>query len=424
MATPTRLFSILFCIAMLATACEKEEVDNSDKNYPIQLTVSKPERNIELAWTKTNISSFESYIVVRSTDPIPDSQTPPSGTIATITDQGENTFSDVGFPFVEKLYYKVFVKVGDRFLFSPTVEMTTDVKLLDLVPTFTLADPANDVVYLMDVNQGQLHRYNYALEEITHTLSLSNVFNMRMAVGDNGEGNELYLNRNNDTKVEVYDAATLSLKTSFNVNGSVFSIASGNNGYIYVATDNWNKNFAVYKRSTKQLVSGASFISATSDRLLMPLPGTETVIDVNSFELHSYQVNSIGNIGEHKASSVINNFFGTNGAIAVSPDGNFFAPLPDGVTYNRDLEVVGSIINNNFNFFNRYVFMPSGDRFLAFPSSPFELWEFEFPTFSRTNTIPLNYSVNNAFEDDGKLVLVGIVFLGFQNKTVVDVLDI
>lgn len=425
MATPTRFFALLLCFSFLASACQKEEIDNSDKNYPIQLTATIPSRNVELTWTKTNIASFEGYVVVRSTEPIPDTETPPTGAIATISDQDINSFSDSSFPFVEKIYYKVFVKAAGRFLISPTVELVTNINLLNLAASFAQPDPENNVVFLTDLNKSQLYRYNYLTDEFTDSLTLSSLFTIKTALGDNGEGLELYISYNNDSRIYVYDAATLDFKTSIIMNGSVISFASGNNGFIYVATDNFNANFAVYKRSNKTLVGSANYSFGSFDRVLTVLPGNGLVIDAANSKLDAYTINqSTGAVTNHKEAFVQNNFFGSNGKITTSADGSAFMPFPDGVIYNKDLAATNSLPNPNFTFFSDFAFSEESDKLWAFPNSPFEMREFAYPSLDGPTTKPLNYSVVRAFPDGDQLILVGLVFNQFTTQTIVDRLPI
>ena len=86
---------ILLCI-LIFNACEKIEIDNTDQNYPIELTLENSSNSSnQLSWTKTNISTFEAYIVVRSSTADIANLTEPnlistSNIVATIEDPEEN----------------------------------------------------------------------------------------------------------------------------------------------------------------------------------------------------------------------------------------------------------------------------------------------------------------------------------------------
>ena len=124
-----QLFLILTPLLLLFASCEKEVIDNTDKKFPIEISVNNKGSLSELTWTRANVSSFVEYIIVRSTDSIP-SGLPPASTpiVARIDDFEEITFVDSSTPFVEELYYKVYVDIGERFLESPSLKV--DQKIL------------------------------------------------------------------------------------------------------------------------------------------------------------------------------------------------------------------------------------------------------------------------------------------------------
>ncbi len=416
------LFAGVSLFIATLTSCKKEKIDDTDQGFPIQLTAEKPGRNIVLNWTETKVSNFEHYSIVRSPNPIPDSPTPQTGSIATIDDYKTATFEDASFPLSEFVYYKVYAKIGDHFLFSPTVKITNNVQLLDLIANRTVFDTDNHFAYLFDGNKNSLFKYDYVAEKIVDTLHMPGVFDVRLAVGNHGDGNELYIAKNNEFDIDIYNADNLAYKTNIVVNGFVYSIASGNNDLLYVSSDNWSNNFAVYKRSTKQLKDGDSTFGGGGDTVLKVLSGDGLeVVSVGFSVIQKFKVSAQGIISDMQYTGLSGGFFGFIQSIAASDDGQFFIPEVIGSIFNNELELQGSLSGNSFIAFSDFAFSAGGDKIWAVQSNPGEIQEFSFPDISLTKRTPLNYQPFQAVRDGGDLIIVGFGTDGVSfTKTIVD----
>ncbi|MCU0349112.1 MAG: hypothetical protein MUC59_19390, partial [Saprospiraceae bacterium] len=214
--------SAFFCLLLLLatfSSCKKEDIDNGDQGFPLTLTAEKPDRNVLLTWTATKNSDFEAYVVVRSLSPTIDDEAPASGVIETIEDYNTNIFVDKTVPFVEDVYYKVFAKIGGRFLASPTIHVRNDVKLLDMVINRSVFDKENDLAYFFDSAKNSVFKYNYSVGKVVDTLELPGAFDVRMAIGNHGNGNELYIYRSGNFSLDIYNADNLNFITSISTNG-------------------------------------------------------------------------------------------------------------------------------------------------------------------------------------------------------------
>lgn len=408
---PVLLFALVF------SACEKEEIDNSDQDYPIELSLSKPDRNIILEWTKTNISNFDGYFLVRSTEPIADAPEP-IAPFATVDDFEENIFEDASFPLAERVYYKVYVKVGERFLFSPTVSIDFDVNLLDFRATKVVHSSEDNVLFMFDNSLRTIYRYDYELGEITHEFNQPNNFNYVMAVGDAGQGTELFLAANNSATVKIYDADDFTWKESFTHGGFVSSIDVKDDA-IAISTDNFSQPLVILRRSPIGVIDDVDG-AVGFDRRIKFLPGNDREMVDASFEQVLYY-----RFDENWALQEINsaNFFSNPLVeIVVSPDGEHFIHSLEGFVMNKNLDIVGTVPVVNFSFFQDYIFSEEGDELFAFQVFPGQVQQFSFPDLELEETLDLNYQLVRAFQaNDGRMVIVGLVQVGFEVKTIVDV---
>ncbi|MBK8563169.1 MAG: hypothetical protein IPN76_07415 [Saprospiraceae bacterium] len=422
------LFPVLglaICLCCLQS-CKKESIDNGDNGYPIQLTSEQDGRNVILKWTATKTADFQQYIVVRSSSPIPDDPTPTAQNIANLDDYKTSSFVDKFVPLSESVYYKVYVKMGDRFLFSPTVEVESDIKLLHIQPNRVLYDTEHHRVFLFDGNRNKLYRYNYETEKLEDSLFFSNTFDLRMALGNHGSGDELYLAPNNGSSdIKIYNPDNFDAITSINVGSFVYSIASGNNGFLYVSADNWQRSFSVYKRSTKQFVSGDSSFSGFGDSSVKVLSSDGfSVIQTASNQIIRHEINAQGQITDNNFTFIQTSFFGVLPNIVSSDDYQFFCFDIAGNVLNSDLDMVGTLSSAEFLFFNDVAFAADNSRVFGITNAG-EFVEIGLSSFNVDKRASLGYSPLRIDRDGDKLLVVGLVFdnFGFA-KTIVDELDI
>jgi hypothetical protein len=406
-------------------SCKKESIDNGDNGYPIQLSFETDGRNVVLKWTETKTSNFELYILVRSTTPITDDPTPVAQPIANLDDYKATNFKDKFVPISESIFYKVYAKMGDRFLFSPTVEVKNDVKLLNIQPNRVLYDTANDRVFLFDGNRGKLYRYNYQTEEIEDSLFFANTFDLRMALGNHGSGDELYVATNGSNNLRIYNPDNFESITTINVGSFTFSIASGNNGFLYLATDNWQRSFAVYNRSTKQFVSGDSAFGGFGDNNIKVLSSDGLKVVQTAFnQVILYDLNTEGEIVGNQFATLSGNFFSALPNIASSDDHQFFCYDVAGNILNNDLDLVSTLSGAEFLFFSDLAFSADNSRVFGITNTG-EFTEVEIASTNIEKRFQLGYSPIRIDRDGDNLLVVGFILDNFGSaKTIVDKLDI
>ena len=243
-------FTILFfCLFFsLFLACSKENVNNNDGGFPLQLTATQEGRNIKLNWTQTKVSTFEEYVVVRSTEPIPIDfiPTPFSQLVIKRLDEfEENEFTDNNPLLAERIYYKVFVDIGDRFLQSEERVVEYEVTILGGIPGKVAFNAATNMLYILNQETAEVLAYNYVTNESMGKVAAGTSF-IDFQPGNNGSGEELYL-VNSSNSVKIYDAFSMELKRTISPGSSLFmrEVATNSNGQIYIYVDNFPNNVTV-----------------------------------------------------------------------------------------------------------------------------------------------------------------------------------
>lgn len=354
----TLAFTLL--VMLLLVSCEKEEIDNSDKNFPIQLSIEAIGQLNMLSWTTTNISTFEEYILVKSIDSIPANLAPLASQVITrIDDFEETSFTDAAISFSENFYYKVYVDIGGRFLESPTLKVTQKILSYDFIADRILYDAASDVFFLYSFADQHLSRYDVAENRITHTIDNIPTFR-NFVLGTNGSNRELYVSSQSNGLISIYNTEDLSLISEFSVGREVYGLATNDRGLLFCSTDFINDPFRVYRRSDFLLVGSANLPQFSTDRRLVMLdPANNEVIEATPSDLYYYRFAEDGKLLESRANTQVNGVL--LNSIRVSPDGSQFIPYRDGQVYNGDLGL--DIFTGNFgNDVSDYLFSPNGSR--------------------------------------------------------------
>ena len=165
------LLSTLFVFVL---SCQKEEINNNDNAFPINLTGNQIGRAVQLNWDETKVSSFEEYIVVRSDQPIPaDFEPTPFSNlvVANIDEFEENSFRDDSPLLAEVIYYQIYADVGDRFLKSNEIVIEYEITLLNIAPSVVEFNPDSDQLFIFDASTREIMSYNYKSKEVTGTNS-------------------------------------------------------------------------------------------------------------------------------------------------------------------------------------------------------------------------------------------------------------
>ncbi len=355
---PSVVLLLLFCYS-----CEKEVVDNTDKNFPIELRSETVGSIAKLVWTETNISTFNEYIIVRSLDSIPSSLLPASNFIVgRIDDFEENSFVDNSAAFENEIHYKVYVDIGDRFLESPSIKVTQNILSFNFVAEKILYDDKQDVFFLAELSQGRVSRFDVASNEITHVIS--GISNFRdFMLGDNEGTRELYISSQSNGLISIYNATNLEDIDAFSVGREVYAMANNSRGLLFLSTDFSVDQLRIFGRSDfLQRGSINSSISTSERRLAMMNEATNELIEATSFELMYYKIAEDGSVIEVRENRSANGTLLNK--IAISPDKEGFIPYRVGTVFdtNLDFKFTTNVFSSSVSSF---AFNTGGDKLVA-----------------------------------------------------------
>ena len=422
MSKMNRSHALIFAASILMLgACNDLSIEPTPFNYPIQLTLSQKQYAVEVSWDKSTVSSFEEYFILRSTDSIPDLDKPEVSGLITIADRIDDrdihTFTDTQFPIATTMFYKVYVKIGERFLMSPTRRIDLSLQLIDLRADVFGIDQAKNEMIAFDRGRGLLFTYNYETEEITGQEPHS--FNFpKIIVGTYNGADEIYINDRN-VIITVINRETLKLKTSFSVTYNVLDFTY-DEGRFYIARNGPSQgSLAVYRRSSgTQATSLTNVINFVRNVHFTGSPPNEKIYDLSFNQAARYSVSG-NSISLDKFISPI--VPGSQVLSVMRPDFTEMVLTNAGQIVDANLENVVTLEGGN-NFYQWFAYSQDGATLFG---AGFEVNQSVVRSYDANDNyalierFPLNFNPTGIFSDGGNVYAIGVVFLNGIARTII-----
>ena len=120
--------TILLLTSAVYFSCRKPiAIDDTDQGFPIQLNGAIDGDSVRLNWDSKRVTNFQRVIVLSSETPIPVGFAPLSGLKIefSATDFDINSFAKSIPLFQDKIFFKVYIQIDNRFIESNLLEITS-----------------------------------------------------------------------------------------------------------------------------------------------------------------------------------------------------------------------------------------------------------------------------------------------------------
>ncbi len=371
----TILAFIAICILVSQTSCKKEN-DTFDA-FPISIKSVDTLGGTKISWTKLESSDFLEYVLVRSSK---DSITSfnelnninGAFIIGRISNAKTSDFIDFSTnSFVNKLYYKVFVRLKNRILSSNNHVYNSDLSFLNIpVPSEIIQDEYNpNLVYFISSNTGQLLLYDLSKDSIlarsAPTFSSSRTF----FASNKGDNPEIIQINSGNRRMSFLDAKTLETKSVLDFTYNVYNATGSNDGYISIYAEEFGKQLQMLRLSDRRIVNT---VSSNIDNFFFYGGSSMTKIsNSNSVLLLENSSNpnvarlfydAQGNFSERKLLGRIASNFSSFQPIRISSKGNFY--LISGQVFTEPLNV-SKPLNIFFQNYIDFAFKPDESKCYA-----------------------------------------------------------
>ncbi len=425
----TNYLPFLGLLCTICFACERPEVDNTDNNYPIELSVMMDEDDVvNLSWTATNVSTFDNYTILRSTDSIFDDLSSffiAGNTIANISEYDESSFIDENIPFAEKLYYKVLANIGNRILLSPTVRLDNDVTVLDFSLGEFHFDKENQLGYFYVSNSGLVYQYDFINDNFPSNPQNPSVRPQRFYSGNYG-GGEVYFIDGTST-LSIYSKEPFQYNTSLVSAGStyddIYSVVY-QNGLLFLTIDDWSSPLRIYDRASQSLVGSQTYSNSSSEHLLVPLPvGNNKFMIASQRNLLYYDFDGVGNVTSQSDFPIP--YYNLLDKPQVSPDGQYIVAFENGMIFQTNpIQQVGTVVSAGTGYFSSMIFSDDGNRLFVVPNISPEVQEYSFPDLQLVKSHQMPFSVRELCTAGNKLYALGLVFINNRTATAIETITI
>jgi hypothetical protein len=415
-------FVIVASLTFTFAACDRDPIEPGDFSYPIELAAEVKGSIVHLSWHEVRVSTFEEYIIVRSQEPIDDTPEPEvdglSVIAARIDDLTVTTFEDSGAPLATEFYYKVFAKIGERFIYSPTVHVEIDLQLISLRTDNFAVDTDENVIIGYDRSLRVLFIYDYQNSEVLRQQQPGTIYNNPIIRHGAYQGKEEIYISDHDNYIHILD------RSNFQQWNQIYSTSDIHDfqymdGYFFATRNQTAGGMAMFDRSTLFLTDADNSITQFFRLVgISDSGGAQKVYEFGNTHVSRFQVNS-GSIESDRTVHESNAISQTQ--VAYAPVLGHFAFSNNGKIYDEDLNVVATL-DDGVVFHQVLAFAPDGS---ALFTVSFELNSTTIRSYDPTDEYAfigkrnISYTPILLFADEGYLYAVGMVFINNTTRTVI-----
>lgn len=281
-----------------SSACTLDEPTDTNQNPALNLDYAQHLSLTNLTWDAVKVTGFKEYIILQSSNPIPNSPTPVINQDVTvlkrIKEVDSTSLSVSTMLFSPQICYKLYCAVDDRFLYSQTLCIEQDI---DIVPGFYDRGchlTGNDEAVMFDRVNNVLSTLNYKTGTITNSVTDIVLSFPSLEMATWADVTNVFGFDQSPAWLRKYNFPALTASNSKNFNQILWA-ANVHNQFVFVATDDFSNNFQVLNRSNLSFLHGIQSMSGNQNIAVFqgdPL----AVITIGSSASKKYSIDTDGKI--------------------------------------------------------------------------------------------------------------------------------
>lgn len=353
------LLFLIVCSSIFSCKSDEEETPLQE----FKLSISQDGNQLSHTWTEVNISDFERYIIVRSSEPIPANLDPLASSsfnseinkvIHEESSKEISEWEEVVLSTETKLYYRVFIALSDRYIASNEVEINFEEKLIFNSTQSSNIDvfhhPDLKLIYFSDGDS--LFAYDYQSAELVAKTELFLGVDIDLfSYGRFNGKDEIYLVPDATfflDRIIVLDAISLNQIDMIDTDGGIVEAINTEREGLIVIVDDSSAPIKIINRSNGDIIgSGAcSCADIYNEKIAFASTSENNLRLVFSTQVSAggFMDLSFTDTWELLSESPII-YFPTNPLlkIAYTSDKNYFIPNYNGTLYNVERDIINSI---------------------------------------------------------------------------------
>lgn len=351
-----RTIVILMWGLSLLSSCHLDDPGMSGSDPALTLHADQNLSLITLNWDSVNVTGFKEYIILQSSTDIPDGPTPVVTAETTILKRIDNrsihSISVTNTIFAQRLCYKLYTSVNDRFLYSSTVCVDQDITLFNGFNDRAGHEEGLDKVVMFDRLNSRLSVLDYKNETIDVTLDDNSLSFPILDVSTFAGTTDVFGYDQSPARMRKYKFPQLQI-LNYKDFGTVLFAARAYKEFIFASVDDFGKTFQVLNRSNLNTIE--TWSGMTGNRNIAVFEGDPLIVlEIGETSMLKYSIDLTGNILQSNQINTGVSQISTENTTASSDE--YFICGRAGAMVNRNGDIIGSIVKgvNSVSLINRF----------------------------------------------------------------------
>ncbi len=300
-----QLKHLTVCLGILAGSlvihsCSLDDGGGSSSSPALALNLSQELSLTNLSWTPVNVTDFSEYILLQSSEDIPDSPTPivnnTTTVIKRIDDADITTHASTNILFSTRTCYKLYADVGNRFLFSPTVCVDKGITLISGFYDRVDHEAGEQEIVMYDRNANMLSTYTLGGTVVNKSVAETFFSNPSVNVSTYNGVRQVFLSDRSQLTIKRYNVPNLNSGFSKSFTAGVDAVTSYG-PYVFAAFNSSFSSFQVLNRNTLSSIDTRDGNTLEFGRSIAVFPGNPIItLEVGVTNTNRYLINEEGKI--------------------------------------------------------------------------------------------------------------------------------
>ena len=279
-------------------SCTLDEPADTNQDPALTLDYTQHLSLTNLTWDPVRVTGFKEYIILQSSNPIPNSPTPVINQDVTvlkrINDVDVTSLTVSTMLFSPQICYKLYCAVDDRFLYSSTLCIQQDIDVVNGFYDRGCHTAGQDEAVVFDRVNSVLSALNYKTGTITSSVTDGVLSFPSLEMSTWTDVTNVFGFDQSPAWLRKYNFPALTASNSKNFNQILWA-ANVHNQFVFVATDDFGNNFQVLNSSNLSFLHSIQGMSGNQN--IAVFPGDPlAVITIGSSVSKKYSIDTDGKI--------------------------------------------------------------------------------------------------------------------------------
>lgn len=328
--------------------CTLDEPASGDHTPALELRSSQNLSVISLHWDPVRVTGFKEYILLQSNQFIPNAPEPEVNVNVSVVKRIDNANITTSAAPIHvgssQVCYKLYCSVDDRFLYSPTICLNTEVESFAGFNDRGIGIPEFDQMVFFDRVHDCMTLYNYSTGELV-VKQTNTTLNFPTLHYSTYEGSSyIFAVDQNQSQLQQYSFPALSLVQTVSQSTVIWATTSYKNLLLVSVEDFQGKNFRILNR--QNLANIRSTTGLSGNQAIAVFDGDPAIVFlVGSGQSNKITINAAGQILSEETLGMTIPQFDQQSNVAQGQ--NLFISGRSGTILDRNGNILGTLVNGS-----------------------------------------------------------------------------